>query len=468
MNYLKPVLTTTFLCFFLLSGYANVRLPKLVGDHMVLQRDAKLPVWGWADKGEKVTVTFQGKSYPAKPGADGKWMVTLPAMPAGGPYQMTIKGKNTLTIQDILVGDVWMGSGQSNMEWNLSSTVNNFKKEIADANFPNIRLFDVKNTVALTPQQDIPSDGWKICSPETIGSFSAVAYFFGRDLYQQYDVPIGLITTDWGGTPVEAWISGSALKTFPEYKATVEGMENDKSDLAKQLSEYTAKRTAWEKEFAAVDRGYQAGGKTWADADVETGSWPTMEVPGLWEQPDVLPDFDGIVWFRKVIDVPAEAAGKPLILHLGTIDDADTTWFNGVKVGSTNGYNMPRDYTVPGNLVKAGRNIITVRVVDTGGGGGIWGGADEMTASAGGTTLPLAGKWSYQTAYDVRTMPKAPPVAFQRQFADDALQWNDFAAGTIRHQGRYLVPGRKQRRARLPIPRTFPRDDQRLAATLGV
>ncbi len=413
MNYLKSVLSiTACLCIFLISSYANVRLPKLVSDHMVLQRDSKLPVWGWADKGEKVTVTFQGKSYASKPGNDGKWMVILPAIPAGGPYQMTIKGKNTITIQDILVGDVWIGSGQSNMEWNLSWTVDNFKKEIAEANYPNIRLFDVKNAIALTPQPEFISDGWKLCSPESIGSFSAIAYFFGRDLYKQYNVPIGLVTTDWGGTPVEAWTSGAALKAFPEYKAAIEAEENEKSDLAQQQREYSEKRAAWEKEFASRDRGYQPDGKTWADTDANAGSWPTMDLPALWEQPDILPDYDGVVWFRKEINVPAAAAGKPLNLRLGMIDDADTTWFNGVKVGSTNGYNTQREYSVPGNLVKAGRNVITVRVLDTGGGGGIFGSTDEMNAGLGGTNLSLAGKWSYQTAFDIRTMPKAPAVAF--------------------------------------------------------
>ncbi|HEX8531486.1 MAG TPA: sialate O-acetylesterase, partial [Cytophagales bacterium] len=415
-----------FLAFALLalvsggSLYADVRLPKLVGDNMVLQQNTKLPLWGWASPGERVTVTFNGQQGSAKAGKDGKWTLTLAPVPAGGPFEMTVKGKNTITLKNILVGEVWLASGQSNMEWPLSATVDNYLQEIAAANYPQIRLIDVKNAVAFRPQAEMDSDGWKICSPETAGRFSAVGYFFARDLHQRYKVPVGLITSEWGGTPAEAWTSGQALRAFPEFGKQVAEMENDKSDLTKRIAEYDAQREAWLKASGDRDRGYLPGGKTWADPGFDAAAWPRMELPGLWERDGGLPDYDGVVWYRKELDVPAAAAGKPLTLHLAAVDDADTTFFNGVKVGSTNGYNLLRAYTVPAELVKAGRNVITVRVVDTGGGGGIHGEAKDFYAEAGGQQLPLSGAWQYQPAIDTKAMPR-PPVTAALQIAPATL-----------------------------------------------
>jgi len=388
--------------------YAQVRLPKLVGDNMVLQQNTRLPLWGWASPGERVTVSFQSQQVTAKAGKDGKWTVALAPVPAGGPFEMTIKGKNAIALKNILVGEVWLASGQSNMEWFLSSTVNNHVQEIAAADYPQIRLIDVKNAVAFRPQAEMQSDGWKICSPETAGNFSAVAYFFARDLHQRYKVPVGLITSEWGGTPAEAWASGEALRAFPGFSEQIAQMANDKSDLAKQMAEYDTQREAWLKASGDQDRGYLPGGKTWADAGFDAAGWPKMPLPGLWERADGLPDYDGVVWYRRELDVPAAAAGKPITLHLASIDDADSTFFNGVKVGSTNGYNVLRVYTVPGQQVKAGRNVIAVRVVDTGGGGGIHGDAQELYAEIGGQRVPLTGEWQYQAAADTKTMPRRP------------------------------------------------------------
>ena len=215
-----------------LAGQAAVRLPALVGDHMVLQRDAPVPVWGWAEPGEKVSVTFRGKTYAAVPGAAGRWQATLPAAPAGGPYTMTIKGQNTITVQDILVGDVWLAGGQSNMELPLRDKNApsphayplplHAEQEVAAANFPQIRQFTVKKAVAYQPQTANEGYDWKVCSPATAGQFSAVGYFFARDLYQQYHVPIGLISSPWGGTVAEAWVSVGALQKLPDFRAVAD------------------------------------------------------------------------------------------------------------------------------------------------------------------------------------------------------------------------------------------------------
>ena len=310
-------------------------------------------------------------------------------------------------VGDILVGDVWLASGQSNMEWPLRQA-DNSEREIADANHPRIRFLDVKNAVAFAPQMDFDSDGWRICSPQTNGGFSAVAYFFGRDLQKQYNVPVGLISTEWGGTLAEAWTSGNALKAFPEFGAKVAELTASGGDISRVQAEHHAKMDAWQKSAASKDRGYLPNGKTWADPAFEATGWATMKVPGHWEQNKALSDFDGTVWFRKEITLSSDQAGKPLTLALSQIDDRDTTWFNGVRVGSTDGYNKPRAYTVPASLVKAGRNVIAVRVEDTGGGGGFGGKPEAIYAEAGGQTISLAGDWPYQTAFDTRNRPKSP------------------------------------------------------------
>lgn len=223
-----------------LGAHATVRLPALVGDHMVLQRNAPVPVWGWAAPGEQVTVLFRGQRYSATPAATGRWQVSLPAQPAGGPYTMTIQGQNTLTVQDILVGDVWLASGQSNMELPLRDKnapapgayplVLNAEQEVAAATFPQIRQFTVKKTVAYQPQTESEGSGWQVCSPATAGSFSAVGYFFARALYQRYQVPIGLLSSPWGGTPAEAWVSAEALGQLPDFKAKVANLTAPEKD----------------------------------------------------------------------------------------------------------------------------------------------------------------------------------------------------------------------------------------------
>jgi sialate O-acetylesterase len=214
-----------------LAAQATVRLPALVGDHMVLQRNVKVPVWGWAAPGEQVTIAFQNKTYTALPGPDNKWQVLLPPVAAGGPYVLTIKGQNELTIQDILIGDVWLASGQSNMEVPLRDKNApspsayplplNAEQELAAANYPSIRQFTVKKVVAYQPQAENTGYDWQVCTPATASGFSAVGYFFARDLFQRYQVPIGLISCPWGGTPAEAWVSAAALQKLPDFQGPV-------------------------------------------------------------------------------------------------------------------------------------------------------------------------------------------------------------------------------------------------------
>ena len=407
MNIKPLLLFVMILAGSVLQSHANVRLPKLVGNNMVLQRDVTIPIWGWADPGEKVTVHFMKQKRTTTAGKDGKWHIDLKPVKAGGPYEMVIKGKNEIKLTNILIGDVWLASGQSNMEWTLASTVNNFKEEIAAANYPKIRLFTVENAVASRPLSDISGFEWQVCSPETIGNFSAVAYFFGRKLHQDLGIPIGLINSSWGGTPAEAWTDLESIKKFPRYAAEAQKLADSPIEIDEAIKEFNTKKAEWLEENGA-DRGYMANGKTWADPAVETKDWGTMTLPALWEQPGILPNYDGVVWFRKELVLTQEEANEPLVLHLARVDDEDITYFNGSEIGRTSVYDQLRVYSVPQELLKPGVNVITVRVNDTGGGGGIYSNPQELYAAIGTATKSLVGDWHYKTAIDTTGMPKSP------------------------------------------------------------
>jgi len=408
-------------------AHATVRLPALVGSHMVLQRGQPVPVWGWAAPGEKVSLTFRGKTYAASlPDASGRWQATLPATPAGGPYALTIKGQNTIELTDVLVGDVWLASGQSNMQMPVKDRPGGYQpvqqadQEIAAANWPNIHFFTAQQTVAYRPQAEVAGSGWLAVSPATVAQLSAVAYFFGRDLYKKYQVPVGLLVSSWGGTPAEAWVSAEGLASFPEFGPRIASFAGKTTSLADDQRAYETQQRELLTNLRAHDKGYLPGGQTWAAPTFDARAWPTLPVPGAWEGQPALATYDGVIWLRKEIDLPASLAGQPLTLALGKIDDADSTYVNSVRVGATNGYNLPRSYPVPAGLLRPGRNVIVVRVVDTGGGGGIMGEAAEVALRGASQSLPLAGPWQYQVGLAPQEQP-APPVPGGAEHAPTAL-----------------------------------------------
>ena len=419
-----PLSVTAFfalLVAFLLArpGHGEVRLPRFVGDSMVLQRDAPIRLWGWAGKGEKVTVRFRNQSVSTKTGPDGKWRLRLAPVAAGGPYPLRIEGKNTIVLNDVLVGDVWLCGGQSNMVWPLAWNVDNHLAEIAAAQYPNIRLFKVKETLSYQPLDDLQTEkGWQPCTPQTVSSFSAVAYFFGRELYRKYGVPVGLISSNWGGTPAEAWTSAATLKTLPDYRAGVQALET--TTPAQLQARFTARLREWESKNTSNDAGLRQ--PAWYRPEFVPQGWKTLSLPGLWEN-SVLPDYDGVIWLRKEVDLPAGAAGKDLTLLLGKPDDLDSTWFNGVKLGGLEG-GTARAYRVPGNLVKAGRNVITVRLVDFGGDGGIGGKPEELQLRYAGATIPLAGAWQYQSGDGGKYTAGWPPQPPEENASELAVLFN--------------------------------------------
>jgi sialate O-acetylesterase len=374
----------------------------LFGDHMVLQRDVAAPVWGWTEPGGEVRVSLDGKTATARADQSGRWQVKLGPFSAGGPHTLRIEGPETIVIQDVLIGDVWICSGQSNMEWGMWG-VNNSPQEIAAADHPKLRLFTVPKRIATRPEE-VPGGQWAVCSPQTVGGFSAVGYFFGRDLQEALDIPIGLIHTSWGGTVAEAWTSAEALETMEDFKPAVAQFRQSAAAIESGNDKYEEQLAQWWREN---DPG-SAAGKTWADPALDAANWKTMKLPAGWEQAG-LADFDGVVWFRTELDLPASAAGKDATLSLGPIDDIDTTWVNGVQVGSMTVWNQPRVYKVPGTALKAGRNVVAVRVLDTGGGGGLFGQADQLKLEPnGGQPISLAGTWRYKVGVPLASTKPAP------------------------------------------------------------
>jgi len=397
-------------CSFFAGPAKNLNLPTLFSDNMVFQRDMPLPVWGTASPGGKVQVEFANQSKTAVVQKDGKWKVILDKMQAGGPFQLKIVGKQTKLYKNVMVGEVWICSGQSNMEMPVDGwgKVMNYKEEIANANYPNIRLFQVKHTTSVVPLDTVNCAGWEECSPKTIPDFSAAAYFFGRHLYKDLKVPIGLIHTSWGGTIAEAWTSGEALKTLPDFVDAVKKIEAQSAEKGDPMVKYKADLKKWNENITKTDSGFSNGIPVWNNPALKTSGWKTMKLPTLWEKAGY-PNLDGAVWFRKKVNIPASMTGKDLMLHLGPINDRDITWFNGTKVGSHDHVNELRDYKIPAALVKAGTNTIVVRVFDIGGNGGIYGKARQMSLeSSTGKRISLAGSWLFKIGYDMKTMPPQP------------------------------------------------------------
>ncbi|RGX77728.1 sialate O-acetylesterase [Bacteroides stercorirosoris] len=394
----------------MLSGAmsAKVVLPPMFSDNMVLQQQADAPIWGTAKpmKTVKITTSWDGKTYETLAGKDGKWKLSVRTPEAGGPYELTLTDGQKLVLKNVMVGEVWICSGQSNMEMPLKGwgKIMDYEKEIAEANHPDIRLLHVEHVTSTQPESDIKirDNGWQVCSPLTVPEFSATAYFFGREISEKQNVPVGLIHTSWGGTNVESWISGKVLKEMPDFTKVVEDIRlmPDKSAMK---AEYLKGLETWNNR---VDEGFAAGKPIRAEVSLDDSNWQKMNFPGMVEEQG-LAGFDGLLWLRRTVEIPSSWVGKKLQLVLGTIDDNDITYWNGKEVGRTNGYSVSRNYTVPGKMVKAGQVTLAIRVVDTGGGCGM---PDELyLRSANGEQISLAGEWKYQVAADGRKegMPPA-------------------------------------------------------------
>ncbi len=381
-----------FILFILSNNKAQaqqaLQLPKLFSDGMVVQRDVAIPVWGWAAPRTTITVRLRGGEAHAVADASGRWSAKLPAASAGGPFALTIVGgRDTVIVHDVLVGDVWVASGQSNMEWPIAQ-VDSARKVIASAHDSSLRQYKVPISWAERPEDDLAGGSWAPADSAHVGAFSGVAYFFAKELREREHVPIGIVNTTWGGSAIETWLSADA-----------QGLSADGPGrrLNDERARLTSLRDTIQSRIGRVpdrDPGMAGGKAVWADPALDDASWSPMNVPGYWEGQGFA-DVDGIGWYRTTFTLSAAEAKQSARLVLGMVDDDDVTWINGVEVGRTAGYNVPRTYAIPPSALHEGANSLVVRVSDYSGGGGI-GGGEPPRLEIGGNSHSLAGRWKFK------------------------------------------------------------------------
>ncbi|PWV56234.1 sialate O-acetylesterase [Chitinophaga sp. S165] len=406
MKTLRLLLLSIVICC---SVRAQVRLPRLISDNMVLQREAQLNIWGWATAGEKVLLGFAGKQYETITPADGRWQVAIPPMEAGGPYDLTIDGSNHITVKNIVIGDIWICSGQSNMETPMSRLKDKYPAVIAAAHNPNIRAFNPATRMEWQrPLDDFQTGSWEMADPQTVLQFSGVAYFFAKTIYEQYNIPIGIIKVAAGGSTIEGWISEEALQRTPAYANVLRLKQPGYMDSIRQADQKAS--DDWYYHLWKQDKGIQTTTQ-WSDSSYVPENWNTMNIPGYWHDQG-LTNIHGSVWFRKTIQVPAAMTGQPARLFLGNIVDRDSVYLNGHLIGATQYQYPPRKYPVPAGMLKEGPNTIVVRVINYSGNGGFY--KDKVYQLFTTTdTINLEGPWQYQLG--ASTDPIPPSIPFYTQ-----------------------------------------------------
>ncbi|MBG6235854.1 sialate O-acetylesterase [Pedobacter sp. CAN_A7] len=402
-KYLLPAL-------FLLSSPAvgQIKLPKLISNGMVLQRADTTNIWGWASPKENIKLSFKHKTYQTTADQHGKWSIKLPPQAAGGPYEMTFTASNKVILKDILFGDVWICSGQSNMELTLDRLIDEYPQEIKAANYPQIRQFLVPDEYNFkAAQEDVSSGTWKSATAENILNFSGVAYFFALDIHKKNKVAVGLINTALGGSPAQAWISEKAIKNFPEYDQELQKFKDDSLIASIEQKDKSAAE-AWYNSLNQQDEGLK---ENWKAAVLNDQDWEEMNIPGYWHD-QKLKNVNGAVWFRKTIDIPASMVGKPVKLLLGRIVDADSVFINGQLVGSTSYQYPPRRYLLARETLKKGKNTIAIKVINNSGKGGFV--LDKPYQLIAGTdTLSLRGPWKYKLGAKMGITPSTTFVRWK-------------------------------------------------------
>ena len=369
---------------------------------MVLQRDLPVKLWGKADKGETVSVTLNGQTVRTTTGKDGVWRLQLKAMPYGGPYEMTVKGKNTIVLRNILIGDVWVCSGQSNMQFGVANT-DNAQEEIRNARHPKIRLLTVNWSMSNVPLQEAYTRGsWVECSPETIERFSAVGYFFGREINRQTDIPIGLINASCGGTVIETWTGMQTMSTLSEYADKLERMQSP--DFSNRLKNTKKPDLS---ELLEVEPGKL---EKWYLPETDVSDWKTTQLPSRWSDEGI--KGLGSIWYRKEFTLTAEQVKSAVTIGLGIVDDWDETYLNGQRIGTTPTYSVNRQYPVCPDGLREGKNVLVVKVVNWGGDGGMFDSADRMFCRANDKYIPLTGEWRYKISTMIDVMDDIGPNDF--------------------------------------------------------
>ncbi len=434
-----------FLLIMSVLTHASIKMPLLFSDGMVLQRNKAIPIWGFADPNEKIEVHFNRQIVKTQADKNGKWILNLNAEKAGGPFELIIIGKNKITIKDVLVGEVWICSGQSNMEFQVSKTIN-AEKEIADSNYPMIRHFGVAQDLSGTPKDDLKAGKWETSNKETVGNFTAVGFYFAKKLYAELKIPIGIINTSWGGTNVETWTSREAFQKSDEFKTMIAEVPVMNIDSISKLYAIQMKERVEKIQGTPVNTENE---NTFKELTFNDAGWGELNTPSLWEnQP--LGNLDGIVWMRKTIILSAEDIKNKATLSLAKIDDEDITYVNGIEVGKNTQYDLKRVYEVPSNLLKEGQNVIAVRIVDNSGGGGIYGEASDLKLTLGSKTIPLDGKWKFKvimvkTSLSPNSYPSLLYNAMVSPLVPYAIQ------GVLWYQGEANVWRAKQYKKAFPL-----------------
>lgn len=408
---------------------APLTVSKLFSDGAVLQRSVPVPVWGTAQPASRIMVTLDDTAHRIRVSADGTWQATLDPHEAGGPHSMTVAtDDDTLTIEDIWFGDVWVASGQSNMAWTVRQSAD-ADNEIQSANDPLLRHFKVPLSWSYAPETTLAGGDWQSADADHVGSFSAVGYSFARDLRSALDIPIGIVNTSWGGSRIEAWMTSDELQALNTNAAQILDARKHRADSLHQhfIDAYHA--------TDAHDAGMPDSVALWADPDLDLSLWMDIPVPGTWESAGVT-DLNGIVWYRTTFELSETDAEANATLHLGTIDDRDMTWINGHFIGATNGVRQLRTYEVPADVLSPGQNTLAVRVDDTGGQGGMVtaeGGLELQTQS---TTIPLEGTWQLrvgQFVVDPGGGPNQQPTLLYNKMLHPILSYP--VTGFIWYQG---------------------------------
>ena len=408
-------LVSVLLSFLLLSGInAQIKTSPVFSDNMVLQRESEVPVWGTAPAGKKfkLQTSWDKKIYQIVANTAGKWELKVPTPVAGGPYTISVQSdkKNSFVLKNILIGDVWICSGQSNMEMQvdgLFGKVLNVDSVVKSSGNPNIRLLTISRNSSDTPIDEpvVYKNGWRPCNPSTISDFSAVAYFFGKEINQSQGIPVGLINVSFGGTIAEAWTSSEAIKLYPPLAKKLESINAFKLKGEEQQKSYRKAFADWGKKIDSIDNGLK---NHWQDVDFNDSDWATIKAPGVVEEQG-FKDFNGLFWCRKEVTIPKSWIGKELTLSLGPVDDIDFTYFNGVQLGSKSGWNTYRKYVVPANLVKSSKVVIAVRVMDNGGDGGFRSHAEDLYLEVvKDDRVSLTGDWKINISLPEAEVPVAP------------------------------------------------------------
>ena len=386
---MKTIYSFLLLVFIYSNANANITMPGIFGDGMVLQRGKTIPVWGWAKPYERITISLNKQKKTIKADKNGDWLLKLSPENAGGPFSLVVKGNNTVAFSNVLIGEVWVCSGQSNMDWNVSGA-SNAAQEIAAANYPQIRHFTVSKEVSNRPEKNLKGGKWEVAEPKNAGNFSAVAYYFARKLHKELNVPIGVIKTSWGGSLIETWISREAFQSSNEFKTKVEAVPLVSLDSLAKIKFAKAKTDIEKWQDRTLPKDLL---NTWNKLGFDDSKWKKIIAPGIWEDQG-LSSIDGVLLFRKHFDIDADKVGKAALLELAIIDDNEITYVNGIKVGATDGAYTFRKYEVPVGILKAGDNVIAVRVQDNGGGGGFRS-ILPMRLTINNHVRSLAGEWKY-------------------------------------------------------------------------